>query len=376
MANRRRYAVDFRSEEATQVFAAWAAAEAVSMVGIGSVGKTNLLHHLSDRQVAEAYLGDIAASTHVIVVDANMLGPLPHPTDVNAQQFRCWAGAELIMHRMFLTLYPFSMLSADEAQRFYESYQALQNGDNPLYSYMGVRYLELGLEYFLRRDLRIILLFDEFEELLLQMPPRFFQNLRGLRDNHKSNLIYTTFSRSPLPVLAERMALPAPQMESFLELFTDNVVYVGPYNDTDARDMLTSLSRRRSQPIPDLAGALLLEATGRFAGLLRAGFHIIDDYRRLDWSTQTAETFGDLLAQNSAIRSECQSIWAGLNHSEQTVLKAVAKLRPYEVSTETELAVSMLVQKRLLRLLRPDQRLVIEPPVFRAFVRSDPSEAH
>jgi hypothetical protein len=51
-------------------------------------------------------------------------------------------------------------------------------------------------------------------------------------------------------------------------------------------------------------------------------------------------------------------------------LKAVARLTPYNVSAETEQAVAMLVQKRLLRLT--DQRLEITPPVFRTFVLTNP----
>ncbi len=65
-------------------------------------------------------------------------------------------------------------------------------------------------------------------------------------------------------------------------------------------------------------------------------------------------------------------IWTSLNRSEQYVLKAVARLTPYNVSPETEHAVAMLMQKRLLRLDKSQQRLEIAPPVFRVFVASNP----
>jgi hypothetical protein len=78
------------------------------------------------------------------------------------------------------------------------------------------------------------------------------------------------------------------------------------------------------------------------------------------------------LATRSAIRTECRTIWTSLNRSEQYVLKAVARLTPYNVSAETELAVTMLVQKRLLRLDQSQKRLEIQPPVFRVFVATNP----
>ncbi len=375
MNNKRQYPLEFRREEVAQILRCWDASEAASVIGIGSVGKSNLIQHLTRADVKQTVLGSQADSTHVVVVDANMLGPLPSPSLPDSQQFRVWAGFELIMHRIFLALYPFPQLPQEEAKRFYDAYQMLQDGNNPLFSYMGVRYLELGLEYFLRKNLKIVLIFDEFEELLRQMPPKFFQILRGLRDSHKSNFLYTTFSRSPIPVLVERYGLPLLDMEPFVELFTDNIIYVGPYNETDGRQMLASISRRRDKTLPDLANALLLEATGRFAGLLRGGFNALAEANIVDWGTYNAERVAEILIANQAVKTECASIWTGLNRSEQYVLKAVAKLHPYTVSAETELAVSMLVQKRLLRVNRTDKELVIEPPVFRLYVRSNPDAA-
>ena len=82
------------------------------------------------------------------------------------------------MHRMFLALHPFEMLG-DDAQNFYKTYRELQDGTNPLYAYMGLRYFELGLEYFFRRGIQIVFLFDEFEELL----PQYLNFIKGVVDS-------------------------------------------------------------------------------------------------------------------------------------------------------------------------------------------------
>ncbi len=366
----RQYELDFRKEEVETIMKHVAGSTSCSLVGIGSVGKSNLIAHLNDPRVHEHYLGaEAAQQVKFITIDANMLGPLP--SDKN-DPHGCWAGYELLMHRLFLAFYPFDMLPENEANRFYETYLALQNGTNPLYAYMALRYFEVGVQFFLRQGYKIIFMFDEFEEMLKQVPVKFFQTLRGIRDANKRQLVYMTFTRSPLPTLVERYELPALDIESFIELFTDNVLYVGPYNDKDARKMIAELSRRRQRTFPDNVNDLLLQATGGYAGLLRAGFASLEEMSNLAPAVESVDTLAQALELRSAIRTECQTIWTSLNRSEQYVLKAVARLTPYNVSPETEHAVAMLMQKRLLRLDKSQQRLEIAPPVFRVFVESNP----
>ncbi|MFQ3565381.1 MAG: hypothetical protein SNJ59_00135 [Aggregatilineales bacterium] len=362
--------LDFRKEDVERLTKLWASSASISIVGIGSAGKTNLLQHLLSHPVQAHYLGSNSPIKPVLV-DANLLGPLPHRDAPEAEAVRCWVGYELMMHRLFLAFYPFDLLEQQEAQRFYDAYQALQDGTNPLYAYMALRYFELGLEFLMRRGVHLIFIFDEFEQMLLELPVRFFQTLRGLRDIHKTQLAYMTFTRSPLPTLVDRLALPALDMEPFIELFTDHVHYLGPYNEVDGRRMLERLAHRRGKPHSEALNDLLLQATGRYAGLLRAGYMALDD-GRAGAEPASLQALTELLIAKPAVRAECKTIWAGLNRSERYVLKAVARLTPYHISAETEQAVAMLIQKRLLRLTRSEQRLEIEPPLFRAYVATDP----
>jgi hypothetical protein len=372
MAANRKRPIQFRKEDVEYITQRWLESTSSSLVGIGSAGKSNLLQHLVDADVQAHYLGEQARTFKAIVIDTNMLGPLPSPTAADSEQIRCWAGYELLLHRLFLAFYPFDMLSPDEARRFYETYQALQDGTNPLYTYMALRYFELGMEFFMRKSVRIVFLFDEFDEMLRQLPLKFFQTLRGIRDAHKSQIAYMTFTRMPLPTLVERLNLPALDIEPFIELFTDNVHYIGPYNDADARDMVAELARRRRQSYAEPIPTRLLEATGRYAGLLRAGFNALEEFTNVKLAEQSADSTANLLAAKPAIRTECSTIWTSLNRSEQYVLKAVARLTPYNVSPETEQAVTMLLQKRLLRLNKSLQTLEIQPPVFRVYVATNP----
>jgi hypothetical protein len=372
MAAERRRPLEFRKEDVEYITQRWMASGSSSLVGIGSAGKSNLLQHIIAPDVQAHYMGDSARSFKTIVIDANMLGPLPSPTAPDSEQIRCWAGYELMMHRLYLAFYPFDVLSPDEARRFYDTYQALQDGTNPLYTYMALRYFELGIEFFMRKNIKIAFLFDEFEEMLRQMPVKFFQTLRGIRDSNKNRIMYTAFTRSPLPTVIERLNIPLLDIEPFIELFTDNVHYVGPYNETDARQMLDDLARRRDLTYAEPVPTVLLQATGRYAGLVRAAFNALEEFTNINLAEQTTDSMAELLATKPAIRTECRTIWTSLNRSEQYVLKAVARLTPYNVSQETEHAVAMLVQKRLLKLNKAQQMLEIEPPVFKVYVATNP----
>jgi hypothetical protein len=368
--------MEFRQHEVGYVMERWRASDSCSLVGVGSVGKSNLLQHLSEPSVQSYYITDVSngKSLKAIIIDPSMLGPLPTGTS-DTEQIRCWAGYELMMHRMFLAFYPFEgYLDAEDIRVFYETYQALQDGTNPLYAYMGLRYFELGLELFMKRGIQIIFMFDEFEEMLKQLPVKFFLTLRGLRDANKRQLSYLTFTRSPLPDITDRLKIDILDIEPFLELFTDNVVYVGPYNETDARNMLLDLVKRNNKKYDAYTLDFILWATGRYAGLLRSGFRVLDALGPLDPNavmTMSDQIVRDL-ASKRPVRTECRTIWTSLSEKEQTLLEAFMHPKPNidPNDFETQQTFALLQQKKLLSV--QGNRIMIEPPVFHAFVLSNP----
>lgn len=362
----RKQAVTFRSPEASYTVQRWKAAESCSLIGVGSVGKSNLMQHLADAEVHAHYWPEMnVQGFRAIVIDPNLLGPV---ADDAPEAVRCWAGYELLMHRLFLAYYPLEILGADDARRFYETYQALQDGTNPLYAYMGLRYFELGLEFLMRRGAQVVFLFDEFDEMMRRLPVKFFLTLRGLRDGRKGQLSYVTFTRAPLPGLIDALGLSRQALEPFIELFHDHVLYVGPYNEQDARAMLADDSRRRNTVYSEPATEFLLYASGRHAGLLRAAARSTDGQETLTLSPEGQDGAVNQLAGKPAVRAECRTLWASLSPGEQVVLKAVARLAAYSVTGETEQAVTLLVQKRLVSVDRTQQQLTIQPPLFRVYV--------
>jgi hypothetical protein len=371
----RRQSLTFRQEEVGRVMERWRAADSCSLIGVGSVGKSNLLQHLADPKVQAEYMDIVKVNRFkAIIIDPSMLGPLPNRGS-NMEQIRCWAGYELMMHRLFLAFHPLvDVLGEQQAEEFLETYHKMQDGTDPLYAYMGLRYFELALEFFMRSGIQIVFMFDEFEEMICQLPVKFFQSLRGLRDSNKRQLSYLTFTRSPILDVAERCGKKALDIEPFAELFTDSVIYVGPYNEIDARNMLKSLMIRNGKQYDDYTQNFLLWATGRYAGLIRSGFRAIEGLGPLDANKvmTTGEQIVHQLALRRPVRTECHTIWTSLSDDERAMLREFSKSKPNidPADLNAQQTFALLQHKKLLQL--QDNRVTIEPPVFYSFVLNNP----
>ncbi len=370
----RTQSMEFRQQEVGYVMERWRAGESCSLVGVGSVGKSNLLQHLSNETVQSFYMKDVAGGKpfKAIIIDPSMLGPLPDTSPSDNIAIRCWSGYELMMHRLFLAFYPFSNLSPDDARIFYDTYQALQDGTNPLYAYMGLRYFELGLEIFMKQGTHIVFMFDEFEEMLRQLPVKFFLTLRGLRDANKRSISYLTFTRSPLTQLIKELDIDPLAIEPFAELFNDNIVYVGPYNENDARNMVAELIKRNDRKYEPYATDFLLWATGRYAGIMRASFRALDSLSPLDANTvmTRSEQLVYELVSKRAVRMECETIWKSLSDEERKMLTEFIGNRPKidPNKYEDQQLFASLQQKHLLKV--QGTRVFVDPPVFQAYIKS------
>lgn len=370
--------ITFRQQEVSYIMERWRGSESCSLVGVGSIGKSNLLQHLANPNIQGFYLKDVAANKQFrsIIIDPALLGPLPTLDTPNSEPIRCWAGYELLMHRLFLSLYPFDGMQPNDVQAFYDAYQSFQDGTNPLYAYMGLRYFELGLELLIKQGYQIVFMFDEFEEMLRQLPVKFFLTLRGLRDANKKQLSYLTFTRSPLLSIIEELGVDPLAIEPFTELFTDNMIFVGPYNESDARNMMLDLSSKSSRKHEAYALDFVLWATGRYAGLMRSSFRALDTFPELDANMimTRADDLVQELSYKRSVRVECQTIWLSLSEKEQELLKEFMNAKPKVDPNdyETQQTYALLQQKQLLR--PQNGRVTVEPPVFRAFLKAKLTE--
>lgn len=376
MARGRKQDMNFRQEEVGRIMERWRAGDSCSLVGVGSVGKSNLLQHLENRDVQEFYIRDVSDSRpfRAIIIDPALLGPLPSTNAENNEAMRCWAGYELLMHRLLMAFHPFSSFPPEATKAFYDAYDTIQNGSNPLHAYLALRYFEFGLGSILRQGYQIVLMFDEFEELLRQMPLKFFLTLRGLRDEYKPSLSYLIFTRLPIEDVINEQQIDPLAIEPFAELFNDNVVYVGPYSDEDARRMISNLAQRNNRGPQPFAENFVIWASGRFAGLMRATYRVLDLQNDLDANTamQQGDALLSDLARRPTIRTECITIWKSLNHEERRVLQAIAR-NPSSLNTREYRVQQVYALLEAKQIVRTEQgRIQINPPLLETLLRLEP----
>ncbi len=366
-----KYALEFRQQEVGLVMERWRAGDCCSLVGVASTGKTILLQHLSNPNVQGVYIKNVTGgkSFRAIIIDPHLLTTIsPNASDAT----KTWAAYELMIHRLYLAAHPFSELPEEDVRVFYETYEAIQNKESS--PALGVRYFELSLEIFFKNGVQIVFMFDAFEELLAKMPIQFFQSLRGIHDANSQKLQYMTISRITLPDAVERQRVPMKDIESFIELFTNSIIYIGPYNETDARNMLTELIRRNHLKYDQYVLDFVLWATGRYAGLISAGFRALETLDNLDANTiiTNSDQLVNDLAIRRGVRTECKTIWTSLSEQERIMLRELASPRPnIDPNNRTiQQTFAGLQQKGLLKV--QGSRVTIEPPVFYYFVMNNP----
>lgn len=358
--------LDFRKEEVAAIFHHLGLFNSVSVVSVGSVGRSNFIQHMTSKEVIHHYLGEENNRRNVLIpIDPALLLIVDETTPKD----RTWAAYELLLHRLFLRLYPFEQFDERDIETIYRSYTQLQDLVGSHKALLAVRYFESAMSIIIERGYQIVFIFDDFETMLKRIPVEFFVQLRGLRDLYKRGLLFITLTRQPLPDLAFSFDLSLLELEPFIELVRDTI-YLASYNSTDAHRLLLSLAKRAGKSVSNEIVEALITISGAFAGIMRVAFNfVVFGGNTLDANMIASPEFvTSMVRRSEGLRTECYVIWSSLSDSEQAILKAIADGEAFSNSIELELAVDKLVQKRLIRVDSASTQVVISPPIFRAYV--------
>jgi DNA-binding winged helix-turn-helix (wHTH) protein len=288
----------FRKEVVDSILTCLMAGESCAMVGIGSVGKSNLLRFLQREDVHRAKLGQEWDSYLFVYIDANKL-----------LEQSLWGLSELTLHQVLISL---TDHGADEV--------ALQKIDDlhqrstaPPTRHLALRYLDRAVGLVCRHlGLRIVFLIDEFDNLCRMLSPRGFAALRALRDDHKYRLMYVVATRLELSRLREEIE----EIEPFEELVSLNTIWLGPYSEDDARFMLHRLEARHDIRLDERTTHHLVAAAGGHPGLLRAAYRVAIEH--------PSDLAHAALAHSPRVRDECRRVWLSLVSREQKAITALA----------------------------------------------------
>ncbi|MCS6882409.1 MAG: winged helix-turn-helix domain-containing protein [Oscillochloridaceae bacterium] len=333
----------FRAGLLQRVAARLRAGECCSIIGPSGVGKTNLGRFLQRQDVQALYFPD--APTWIVLIDCNALAA--------ADASREFAVFELIAHRL---------IREAERRNLPESVIApldrlhitLLNEGNLL---LALRYLERICGRLIEdQGLRLILLFDQFEDIWRALDAGLFRNLRYLRDEFKYRLIYLTITRERLSRARQRARGDADDVEAFWELFEPHTFGLGMHTESEAREILERIARRRGvAPTAEMARAVL-DASGGYPALIRALAWTLDE----QWPGEAPERIAAL----PEVAQECAKLWNDLLPDEQRVVRHLAA--GLDMSDADQ---EVLADLRLIELVRSEPPQLFAP-VFAAYVRN------
>lgn len=287
----------FRQREIEQILSAVQAGDSCAVVGIGSVGKSNLMRFLQRTDVQQKYLEQDAGQMLFIYVDMNKL-----------LKKSLWGLLELMLHQLLVEL---ANQRVDERQL--KEIEALhQKATQPKTRSLALRYLDRALRLvFVELKYRLVFLFDEFDELCRSLSPRAFAALRAMRDDYKYQLMYVVTTRLEMKRLREEIV----EIEPFEEIITSRTIWLGPYSADDARFMLKRLEGRYDTTVDNEMAQRILATSGGHPGLLREAFHQV---------ISSPDNAAPTLTPTTQIESECQRIWLSLTSDEQQLMTDLA----------------------------------------------------
>jgi hypothetical protein len=305
--------------------------ESACIVGVAGTGKSNLIHFMRQREAQERYLPERASRLHFVTLSCL---PGTDPRDsIYAAMIDCvWQIAR--------------DCQAEEDE--------LPAAVSPLQALRGALDVTCGT---LRQQ--VVFVFDEFDCLIRNQPAGFFDDLRVLRDDHRTtgNVVFLVITR----ILPQLPRGPEPLRDSkFFQLIRDRIYPLPPFREADAVAMLDDQMRRQKGTFD-----FPLRIRKRLAGL--AGGHaalLLSLFETLKPDFSHVASAPEALVAAPRVANTCADIWNDLHWQEQESLIDMAQDRP--VSDEVR---SYLCRRGLVAV---NGSRAIFSPVFREFVRTLP----
>jgi hypothetical protein len=314
-----------------------AAASCCAVVGVSNTGKSMLLRALSTPEVRRHYLKSQAKDYALIYVDCNLM------VELTEQGFY-----ELVLRSALTELRALSA-SPDLADRIGNLYHQVVDSANPFLVPLGFNESIIALSEGLER--RVVFLFDEFDEPLLNIDERVFLNLRALKDRYGDRLAYVTATEARLGKMRSGEAV-----SEFAELFAHNILFLTMLSEADTHQLVAQFMSEVGVKVSPEDQAFVREQAGGHPGLTIATCRVLAELGggAAGLSDLSHRLVRENLDNDPNVQNECLKLWNDLTTGEQEVLMSLIT-HPREALPEGEQR--SLTEKGILNSTNKSQRL-------------------
>lgn len=315
-----------------------------AVVGISNIGKSNLLRRIHRLGLQSQLLPDADASEYGFVyIDFNL------QLQLTGQGFY-----ELVLRSILNQLKALST----ETDLIAEVEAAYRQVVAPTDDFQNALSFNQAIITLCERwPRRLVLLFDEFDEVFRELESRVFLNLRALRDKYPQRLIYVVSVGTPLLKLRN-----SPETGEFAELFTHHTHVLQALEPEDLVQVVQYFAAANKVRFSKEDVTFIAEQSGGHPGLLEAVCRVLAEHT-VDGVTRDSRLVVAQLAENANIRVECAKLWRGLSFEKREALLDFVAGNPLPPLPEKE-----LIRDGILRA-NGDGQTTIFSELFAAFVK-------
>ncbi|NDJ76976.1 MAG: AAA family ATPase [Chloroflexi bacterium] len=300
----------YRSEDAAAILDGLAIGQPVAVVGLSNFGKSTLLRQMVEPQVAGVYQDRTRRGATFVYVDCNRM------LEMSPQGFY-----EVILRAILETLAETeSSLDAlgDDLEQFYQRVIQSETAFAIPLAFNDAIITLLDDQ----DDQDLVLMLDEFDDVLTGLDERVFLNLRALKDKYAERLNYVTATLHPLSAVGG-----GDDLGEFVELFTPHKHHLKPLHDEAATELAAEVFEQANDALDPPERDFILEQAGGHPGLIRAVAHVVMEVESGAPATYTQQALnmaGDVLQNHRLVRIELGKLWKQLLEHEREIVTLAA----------------------------------------------------
>ncbi len=214
--------------------------------------------------------------------------------------------------------------------------------------------IDRALQRLLRQTyLKIVFIWDEFEQIFERLPGRTFKKFRAIRDTIGSRILCVLG-------LTRRLSRIRPDdaLFEFREVFKMNTLVLRPLDRANSERFLHYVATSNDYNLDDELKDRIISLSGGHSGLME---RILTLWARGEVSPE-AKDMVEELCHDPRLKEECRRLWEELDQSERNVLLALAKQAPL---SDTE-SLEYLLEAGILR--KENGRYCVFSPVFARYI--------